>query len=152
MDLAGRLLRFASWPETVFNEWDYFLTGNIAMSAMLLFTAIGHFAFSKGMTMMLPRFVPFKVQVIFITGVIEVAAAAGLLMPSWRETTAILLIAFFVLILPANIFAALTRVDYQKGTNEGPGMRYLWFRVPLQLFFIGWVVYFSLYYQYRAFL
>lgn len=128
----------------LFNEWDYFLSGNIAMSIMLIFTAIGHFAFTKGMTMMLPDFIPFKVQVVFITGLIEVAAAAGLLILSLREITAGLLIAFFVLILPANIYAALRSVDYQKGTYEGPGAGYLWFRVPLQLFFIGWVMFFSL--------
>ncbi len=129
----------------VLNEWAYLLAGNIAMSIMLLFTAIGHFAFTKGMTMMLPPFVPFKTQVVFITGVIEIAAAVGLLIASWQETTAILLVVFFSLILPANVYAALQRVSYQAGTHQGPGVRYLWFRVPLQLFFIGWVLFFSMY-------
>lgn len=115
------------------------------MAAMLLFTAIGHFAFAKGMTMMLPDFVPFKKQVVYLTGVIEATAAAGLLIGSLREVTAILLIVFFVLVLPANIYSALKNVDYQKGTNEGPSVNYLWFRVPLQLFFIAWVAYFGLY-------
>ncbi len=126
-------------------EWDYVLAGNIGMAAMLLFTAIGHFAFAQGMVMMLPDFIPFKKEVVYLTGVIEAAAVVGLLIGSLREMTAILLIVFFVLILPANINAALKSVDYQKGTNEGPGVNYLWFRVPLQLFFIAWVAYFGLY-------
>jgi len=53
------------------------------------------------------------------------------------------LILFFILILPANILAALKKVDYQKGTNDGPGAGYLWFRIPLQIFFIAWVAWFS---------
>jgi uncharacterized membrane protein len=75
-------------------EWGYLLAGNMAMAVMLLFTAIGHFAFKKGMAMMLPNFIPFKVQVVLVTGLIEIAAAVGLLIPSLRETTAILLITF----------------------------------------------------------
>jgi len=131
--------------EIVSGEWNYRLAGNIAMASMLLFTAIGHFAFTKGMTMMLPDVVPFKKELVYLTGFIEAAAAIGLLVNSFRGITAILLIIFFVLLLPANIHAALKNVDYQKGTYDGQGLTYLWFRVPLQLFFIGWVVYFSLY-------
>ncbi|MBO9703429.1 MAG: hypothetical protein J7604_24685 [Sporocytophaga sp.] len=118
------------------------LAGRIAMAAMLLFTAIGHFVFTKGMSMMLPDLVPFKTQTIYLTGLIEIAAAIGLLLPGLKHITAWLLIVFFLLLLPANIYAAIKHVDYQKGTLEGPGMAYLWFRVPLQLLFILWT-YFS---------
>lgn len=125
-------------------NFDYVLSGRLAMSFMLLFTAIGHFAFTKGMTMMMPGFIPFKKLLVYLTGVIEIAAAAGLLLPSFLHTTAWLLIIFFMLILPANINAAIQHIDYQKGTYEGPGTGYLWFRVPLQVLFIGWVYWFAL--------
>nr|WP_235985334.1 hypothetical protein [Spirosoma utsteinense] len=128
----------------VTDQWNMILAGNMAMSAMLLFTAMGHFVFTKGMTMMLPDVIPFRTGLVYLTGVLEVAAAIGLLVTSSRETTAILLILFFVLLLPANIYAALKGIDYQKGTHEGPGLSYLWFRVPLQLLFIGWTGYFGL--------
>ena len=124
-------------------EFDFSLAGRIAMSAMLIFTAIGHFAFSEGMTLMLPSFVPFKKAVIYLTGVIEVAAAIGLLIPVLQNLTAWLLILFFFLILPANINAAINKIDYQKGTTDGYGLNYLWFRVPLQVFFIAWVYFFA---------
>jgi len=114
------------------------------MSIMLLFTAIGHFAYSTGMSMMLPRIIPFKKEIVYLTGFIEIAAAIGLLIPQLRHITSILLIIFFIAILPANIHAAINKVDYQKGTNEGNDEKYLWFRIPLQLFFIGWVWYFGM--------
>jgi len=41
-------------------EYDFTLSARIAMSMMLIFTAIGHFVFTKGMSMMIPRFIPFK--------------------------------------------------------------------------------------------
>ena len=125
-------------------KWDLVLSGNIAMAAMMLFTSIGHFMFPKGMTLMLPAFLPFKETVVYLTGLIEILAAIGLLVPAWRQTTAWLLIIFFVLILPANIIAAVNHVDIEKGTLNGPGPAYLWFRIPLQLLFIAWVYGFSL--------
>lgn len=125
--------------------YDFSLAARVAMSVMLLFTAIGHFAFTKGMTMMLPDFVPYKVSIVYLTGFIEIAAAAGLFISSIRHITAWLLIVFFILILPANIYAAMQQVDYQKGTLDGDGINYLWFRIPLQVLFILWVYFSALY-------
>ena len=123
--------------------WNFRLAGNIAMSAMLLFTSIAHFAFSKGMTLMMPSFFPLKKQIVWSTGLLEVFAAIALLVPAWRSAAAIALIVFFILIIPANINAAIKKVDYQKANYEGSGINYLWFRVPLQVFFIAWVYWFA---------
>ena len=123
---------------------NYVFAGNGAMAAMLLFTGVAHFAFTKGMMQMLPDFLPAKKAWILATGVLEIAAAVGLLFPAFRWHTAWLLIAFFVLILPGNIIAAQRHLNYQTGTLDGPGLRYLWFRIPLQLFFIAWTWYFAL--------
>ena len=114
------------------------LSGRIAMSVMLVFTAVAHFAFTKGMSMMVPDFIPYKTEIIYFTGIIEIAAAIGLLIPNVRIITAWLLIAFFILILPANIYAAMKQIDYQHGTFDGNGLTYLWLRVPLQILFIVW--------------
>lgn len=74
--------------------WLYSFAGCVAMSVMLIFTGISHFLFSEGMALMLPGFIPFKKEVIYLTGVIEMAAAAGLLIPRFRKMTACLLIIF----------------------------------------------------------
>jgi uncharacterized membrane protein len=117
---------------------DISLSARIAMSAMLLFTAMGHFIFTKGMTMMIPDFIPFKTGMVYLTGVIEIIAAIGLLIPGVRVLTAWLLILFFLLLLPANIKASIEQVNIEKGTFDGSGLNYLWFRIPLQIFFIVW--------------
>lgn len=123
---------------------DHQLAGRVAMSVMLLFTATGHFAFPEGMALMIPDFIPYKREVVFITGIIEIAAAIGLLIPRLQVLTAWLLILFFLFVLPANIHAATRNIDYQTGTNTGYGVAYLWFRVPLQLFFILWTYFFAI--------
>lgn len=88
---------------------------------------------------MLPQFIPFKTQAVHFTGLLEIVFALGLFLPTYRILTATLLIVFFILILPANTYAAVKNLDYQKGTYDGNGLKHLWFRIPLQLFFIVWV-------------
>ena len=117
---------------------DFALAARIAMSVMLLFTASGHFAFPRGMMMMIPSYIPFRLALVYITGIIEIIAAIGLQIESFRNLTAVLLIIFFILVLPANIYAAVKHIDYQKGGDDGKGLHYLWFRIPLQILFIIW--------------
>lgn len=118
------------------------LAARIAMATMLCFTAIGHFKYAPGMALMIPSIVPFKNELILLTGLFEMLAAIGLLLNPFQTPTAWLLIIFLLLVLPANINAAMKHVNYQKASYQGNGVVYLWLRIPLQLFFILWV-YFS---------
>ncbi len=121
---------------------NYRLAAQIAMACMLVFTAIGHFVFTEGMSAMLPDFFPKKKELVLITGLMEIALGVGLVLPQYKYVSAWMLIVFFVLLLPVNIRAAIEHINYQTGELNGHGISYLWFRVPLQLFFVLWV-YFS---------
>lgn len=62
----------------------------------------------------------------------------------WDKTAklaSIMLIIFFIAVLPANIAGSLKSVQF-GGMDYGPA--YLFFRIPLQLFFIAWVWYFGI--------
>ncbi|WP_222983651.1 DoxX family protein [Flagellimonas meishanensis] len=119
-------------------EYDFALSARIAMSTMLVFTAIGHFVFTKGMSMMIPKFIPFKESFVLLTGLLEILIALGLLIPRFKYPAGWALIIFLLLMLPANIYASIHNVNYQKGTFDGNGLAYLWFRIPLQILFIFW--------------
>ncbi|MEQ8422265.1 MAG: DoxX family protein [Arenibacter algicola] len=120
------------------------MAGQIAMAAMLLFTSLGHFMFTEGMAAMMPEFIPLKKEMVYFTGVMEILFAIGLLIPRLKTPTAWLLMLFFILILPANIKAAVENINYQTGELNGSGIDYLWFRVPLQIIFILWVYFTTL--------
>lgn len=120
-------------------RWNAGWSARFAMSVMLVFTAAGHFIFAEGMAMMMPDFIPFRGELVYFTGIIEIAAAIGLHVSGLRKLTAWLLILFFILVLPANIKAATEQINYQTATFDGKGITYLWFRIPLQILFIGWV-------------
>ena len=125
-----------------YKDYNFALSARIAMAAMLCFTAIGHFAFTKGMSMMIPPFIPYKETFVHLTGIFEILLAIGLLIPKLKVVSGWALVIFLMLMLPANIYASLHNVNYQKGTFDGHGLSYLWFRIPLQLLFIVWT-YFS---------
>jgi uncharacterized membrane protein len=112
--------------------------GSVAMSAMLVLTGVSHFSMPDVLAEMLPEATPARLAIIYGTGLIELAAAVGLLVPATRRATGLCLVAFFVAVLPANVWAAL------HGTGPGsPGPSYLVFRVPLQALFVAWAWYFT---------
>ncbi|WP_100077236.1 hypothetical protein [Chryseobacterium camelliae] len=127
-------------------EWNVLFSGNFGMAVFLFFTGAAHFRYQKGMAMMIPDCIPAKVFWVYATGLMEMAAGIGLLIPSVRELTAILLIVFFVLVFIANINSSAKRINLFKADYTGPGMNYLYReRLPMQLILIAWTWYFGIY-------
>jgi len=117
------------------------LVGRAALAVMLLVTGISHFTSTEEMVAMMPDLMPAKREIIYFTGVCELAAVIGLLWNRTSRLASILLIVFFVLVLPANIAGSLKSVNF-GGMEYGPW--YLLFRVPMQIFLIWWTWYFGL--------
>ncbi|KMQ61728.1 membrane protein [Chryseobacterium sp. BLS98] len=125
---------------------DFLFSGNLGMAVFIIFTGFSHFKFQKGMAMMIPDFIPGKMFWVYFTGLLEIAAGIGLMIPSIRETTAILLIIFYVLVFIANINSSRKNINIFKADYTGPGMNYLYReRVPMQLILIAWTWYFGIY-------
>ncbi|MFE5795678.1 hypothetical protein ACFQ8C_24310 [Streptomyces sp. NPDC056503] len=122
--------RFATWRVSVLH----------GLAVMLVFTASAHFVPSalgpmpghQDLVAMVPSFVPFPRFAVYATGVLELAGAAGLVREATRPAAGLGLAVLFVLMLPANIHAAVSHVDF-AGEPATP----LWFRIPEQLLFIG---------------
>ncbi|WP_315823825.1 hypothetical protein [Paraflavitalea speifideaquila] len=108
-----------------------------------MFYRLGPFYVYRGHDAYGTWFYPFQKELIYLTGIAEIILGIALLFPSVRVYAGIALIVFLVLLLPANIYAAIHQVNYEKATFDGPGLRYLWIRVPLQIIFIAWTYYFS---------
>ncbi|WP_350280069.1 hypothetical protein [Kribbella sp. HUAS MG21] len=122
--------RFATWPVAAAH----------AMAVMLLLTASAHFVPASVTVMpnhadlvaMVPPFVPFAGAVIYLTGVLELLGAAGLVLTATRRWAGYALAALFVGLLPANIHAAVADVPFAGGEATP-----LWQRIPEQLLYIA---------------
>lgn len=108
-------------------------SGRWALAVMLVFTASAHFtAMRHDLVKMVPGWMPQPMAVILVTGLLELAGAAGLLLRPTRRLAGILLCLLFIAMFPANIKAA------QEGlTLGGRAATALWLRVPMQVLFIG---------------
>jgi len=126
--------RFATWRSSAAH----------GMAAMLLLTASAHFVPATVTAMpnhadlvrMVPPVVPFADAVVYLTGVLELIGALGLVVAATRRVTGVGLAVLFVLLLPANIYAAVADVPYNGGEVTP-----LWLRVPLQVVYIAVALY-----------
>ena len=122
------------------DKWSLSLVGRISLALMLVVTAAAHFTQTDLMVEMMPEFLPLKRETVYLTGVIEFLAVGGLIINKTSRLAAILLIVFFLAVLPANVVGSLKQINLGGMEN---GAAYLFFRVPLQLFFILWAYYFG---------
>ena len=104
-----------------------------ALVVMFVFTASAHFNKMKhDLARMIPSYFPRPLLIIYVTGVLELLGAAGLMVPQFRRLAGVCLIALLVGMFLANINAA------QKGvTLGGRPPTPLWLRVPMQITFIA---------------
>lgn len=114
--------------------------GRIGIALVFAFTGIGHFIKTEAMSQMLPAWTPMRTPLIYITGVFELFAGMAVLIPLISRPVGMMLCVFLIVILPSNIYAAYQRVDFG---GHGFGPMYLLVRVPVQLFLIGWVCWFT---------
>ena len=105
---------------------------NLVRIGLALFMAVGgvgHFVAPRPYVQHLPDVVPFRAELVAITGVMELVLAAGLIGPRrLRRPTGIALAGFLVLVFPANIYAAVSQVSIDGVPTGWPR----WARLPLQ--------------------
>lgn len=100
-----------------------------------IFFFVGHLVKTEGMVEMLPPWIPFRLALVYLTGLIELLIGIALFMPRYQPFAAKLAIVVFVIFFPANIYAALNSIGL-GGHQWGPV--YLLIRGPLQIILIAW--------------
>ena len=88
------------------------VAGRGALVVMFLFTGSSHFTSMKyDFSAMIPPPLPNDLWVIYLTGVLEIAGAVGLLIPRTRRLAGICLVLMLAALFPANVYAALNEVS-----------------------------------------
>lgn len=109
----------------------------IALALFFLVAGVLHFRLDYAFARIVPPMLPYPVAIVWITGVMELAFAAALL-AKWRlPLTGLLLAAYLLAVLPANIYMALAQIPLGD-TALSPAA--LWLRVALQFPLIALVL------------
>jgi uncharacterized membrane protein len=69
-----------------------------------LLGGIGHFALADVFVRIVPPYIPFPLAAVYLSGVAELAGAAGILVPRTRALAGIGLMALTVCVTPANVY------------------------------------------------
>ncbi len=116
---------------TPFSEWKRCACYGMAVVFML--AGIAHFTSLKHeFAAMIPEALPLKLELVYLTGVLELAGAVGLLIARFRKGAGIGLIILLGVMLPANVNAYLNDIPF----NGSPALN-LWWRAPIQIVFMG---------------
>ncbi len=99
------------------------------LALFFLLAGLAHFTATDSFAAIVPPPLPFKRQIVQLTGAMELVFAIGLIIPRWRRLTGWFLSTYLLAVLPANIFMALEGMPL--GSMQSPAA--LWFRVFLQL-------------------
>jgi len=115
----------------VLSSWQ--VSARYALAVMFIFTATAHFNKMKhDLARMIPAYFPRPLLLVYVTGLLELMGAAGLLLPQFRGPAGICLIALLVSMFVANMNAAQNGVTL-RGKPPTP----LALRAPMQVFFIA---------------
>jgi uncharacterized membrane protein len=82
---------------------------------------------------LIPEFLPWRRELVLISGAAEVVGALGLLYPPTRRVAAYGLIALLIAVFPANINHAVQNIQLGGFMDS---RLYQWGRLPFQAFFI----------------
>jgi uncharacterized membrane protein len=138
--MAVLIILFTSWlvfrgigalGVAAFATWQH--SACYGLAVMFVFTGIAHFNKMKNdLVRMVPVAFPRPLLLVYVTGVLEFAGAAGLILPGLRSLAGVCLIVLLILLFPANVNAAIKRT-----TLAGKPATPLWLRAPMQVLFIG---------------
>ena len=100
----------------------------------LSFVAVGisHFTDPEVFVGIMPPYLPWHLELVYLSGIFEILGGLGLLFPVSRRFAAYGLLALLVAVYPANIHMLVNEV-YLEGMRREPWL--LWLRMPFQFVF-----------------
>lgn len=113
---------------------------SVLLAAFFLMAGISHFTNDAAFAAIVPPLLPFPYAIVWITGVMEIVFAIGLLIPKYRAWAGLALAPFLLAVLPANIYMALEGIQFGETQATTPQ---LWFRVFLQFPLIALILWAS---------
>jgi uncharacterized membrane protein len=114
---------------------NYWRIAGVALAFIWFFAGgIGHFIITNTFTAVVPPYIPFPREMVYFTGVCEIAGALALLYKPLRSIAGIMLALLAICVTPVHIQML---IEADKYAALGPAI--LWGRLIIQPIFI-WIV------------
>ena len=124
----------------ILNEYIYSMNTSIDLK-LISIVVMGLFYFSVGVNhftdpywflQIVPPYLPYKIELVYISGFLEIVLGVMLLVPKTRVYAGWGLIMLLIAVYPANIYLAQT-----NGVAMNTTPLIAWGRLPIQFVFIG---------------
>lgn len=100
---------------------------------MFIAAGVNHFVRPDFYVRIMPPYLPWHIELVYLSGLAEIALGAALLIPRLTTAAAWGLIALLVAVFPANVHMAMNADQFAE---YSPLM--LWVRLPVQFVLIAW--------------
>lgn len=108
------------------------------MSIFYVLNGVNHFRAADLYLAIMPPYLPYHLELVYLSGAIEILLGLSLLMVRIRRWAAWGIILLLIAIFPANIYHLTS-----GGAGLGTSLWVLWVRLPFQLLFIGWAYWYT---------
>jgi uncharacterized membrane protein len=102
--------------------------------AMVVIGAL-HFTDPEPFVKIVPDYLPYPLELVYLSGFFEVLAGVGLLIPRVSRAAAWILVVLYVAVFPANIYQSINNIAV-PGLPHNPPL--IWLRFPFQALLVAW--------------
>ena len=107
----------------------------LLLAAFWIFGGVNHFANPSFYTAIMPSYLPAHLELVWLTGILEIAAGIGALLPQTRVVAGWGIIALLIAFMPVHIHMIANSEIF---VAQGIPYWALWVRLPIQALFIAW--------------
>ena len=103
------------------------------LGAIFVMAGVNHFAHTSDYVNIMPPYLPWHLELVYVSGVAEAALGFLLFFPKWAAWAGWGLIALLIAVFPANVHMALHADLYPSVSAV-----WWWLRLPVQAILIVW--------------
>ncbi|MBW4649365.1 MAG: DoxX family protein [Kastovskya adunca ATA6-11-RM4] len=107
----------------------------VILAVSIITLGILHFVKSEPFVKIMPPYLPYHLELVYISGFFEILGGIGLLVPPVSRAAAWGLFALFIAVFPANINMAVNQI-HLDGIPDSPWFQII--RLPLQAVLLAW--------------
>jgi uncharacterized membrane protein len=119
-------------------SWSASAVSRRLLAALFVLAGTLHFLFPSIYVGIMPPYLPWHRELVFLSGMLEILGGLGLLIRRTRRAAAVGLVLLLLAVAPANLNMAL---DARAVGHPLWWQAVLWIRLPIQLLLIAWVWY-----------